>query len=185
MSAAAIFGLPVTPGEDPILCFKENDFPATVRITMAALDPTAKPVTDGMTNGDVPMRATLKMIRVNEPESDNDDDDDEDGALADLLNGDDDDDDEDEWDTDSDDEEVNGGPSDPKKSPKALKLKQFLREAKEAEDEDELEGAKNKGKGKARVDDEDDSDMHSDTELETQTLVLCTLDTSSVCAAVH
>ena len=62
----AVFGLTVKPGDQPTAPFDldAGEFPATFRITMAAIDPTAKPALDGAANGETLPRATLKMIRL-------------------------------------------------------------------------------------------------------------------------
>jgi len=80
----AIYGLTVPAGDMPIPAFDIDEYPATFRITMAAIDPSAKPV-----GADALPRATLKMIRfpVYEDESDDEDDDEEDYDMANLLDG--------------------------------------------------------------------------------------------------
>jgi len=77
----AVYGLTVPAGDMPIPAFDIDENPATFRITMAAIDPSAKPE-----GSDALPRATLKMIRfpVYEDESDEDDDD-EDYDMANLL----------------------------------------------------------------------------------------------------
>ncbi|KAI9725543.1 MAG: peptidylprolyl isomerase fpr4 [Chrysothrix sp. TS-e1954] len=179
--AAAIYGLTVHPGESATPPFRVNEFPATFRITMAAIDPSSHPASNGTVNGDVPARATLKMIRLPmDDESDEDDDeedeeDEEDYNMADLL---------DESESDSDDEAVNGGPSDPEKSPKARKeamvenFKNAVEEAKDDTETDGINGVDKKNKGKGRAIDEESEESVDDlaSPEDVQELVLCTLD---------
>lgn len=185
----ALYGLEVQANDEPVHIFEGTEFPATIRLTMAALDPTS-PAEDGV-DANTPVRATLKMIRIREdPEDDEFDEDDEDSddeklGMEDLLDDSDDDDD--------DDEEVNGGPSDPAKSPKArkkaalAKLRKALAEG--AEDDMELDEPKADKKGKAKAaadedeeddddDDEDDDedDEDDDEDFDAEEFVLCTLD---------
>ena len=181
--AAAIYGLTVHPGESATPPFRVNDFPATFRITMAAIDPSAQAATNGAVNGDVPLRATLKMIRLpmDDESDDDEDEDEEDYNMAELL---------DESDSDSDDEDTNGGPSDPEKSPKARKqamidnFKSAVNESKEDHEMDGVNGVAKVNKGKGRATDEDESEESDEDLLEpedVQELVLCTLDPAQVC----
>ena len=144
-------------------------------------------------NGDDTFKgATLKMIilpSLLDDESD-DDEDEDDYNMADLLDASSEDDDE------EDDEEVNGGPSDPEKSPKALKrreamekLKEALKETREGDmDVDATNGingtksSKDKGKAKATdVDQESDEDeLVIELPEGSKEVVLCTLDLSKV-----
>ncbi|KAF7872552.1 hypothetical protein EAF04_003473 [Stromatinia cepivora] len=163
----AMYGLEVPAGD--IIIPAVPDFPATFRITMAAIDPTepADDVEDG-----VKPRATLKIIRQS---SGGDEEDSED-------------DDEDE-DSEDDDEEANGGPSDPSKSKKAQKqaaLKELLASIGKDDSDEEMEDASakkvaKKGKAKAATDDEEDSEEESDDgeDIEIEEYVLCTLDPES------
>ena len=201
----AVYGLEVPVGE--VMVPAEIEFPATVcvslralrppsdllfanspaqiRITMAAIDPTAAPETDGQGNLPSVPRSTLKIYKANL----DDDDEDEDDYLQSLLGGADDDDDEEE----SDEEEANGGPSDPAKSKKARReaaIKKLL-EATQEDSDDEMEdakpnGAKSKGKAKASDDDEEESeeDDDEDEELNMEEFVVCTLDTERVSSHV-
>ncbi|KAL2264385.1 hypothetical protein VTK26DRAFT_4853 [Humicola hyalothermophila] len=173
----AVYGLEVPPGD--ILVPAEIEFPATIRITMAAIDPTAAPETDGQGNTPSVPRSTLKIIKM---KSGDDDEEDEDYLQSLLGGGDDDDEDE----SDEDDEEANGGPSDPSKSKKARReaaIKKLLEATKE-ESDDEMQdadakpnGAKNKGKAKASDEDEEESeDEDKDEELSMEQFVVCTLD---------
>ncbi|KAL9611661.1 MAG: hypothetical protein Q9167_003690 [Letrouitia subvulpina] len=179
--------VPSTPDIPSTKVYKEFQF----RITMAAIDPSAKPHHDGIANGDTPARATLKMLYRNEKEEP---DDDEDEDLRILIEGQgSDEDDEDE--SSSDDEEKNGGPSDPSKTKKARKqaaAEQLMRAvaAQDSDDDMEVGGAngistkQDKGKGRATSDDEeDDEDDEEDgsSDYEIKEVVLCTLDPQKNC----
>ncbi|KAI9823573.1 MAG: peptidylprolyl isomerase fpr4 [Thelocarpon impressellum] len=186
----AVYGLEVPAGD--IIVPAVPDFPATFRITMAAIDPSAAPESGAETNGHVAPRATLKIIR--QPPGPGPDDSDEEGYSDDedylnALLGEADSDDEDE--TSDDDDEKNGGPSDPSKSKKARKeqavaeLKKVLSEEEEMEVDTETPNGANgavakidKGKAKATGGDSDgDEDDEDDEEdLEIEEFVLCTLD---------
>ncbi|KAK0660330.1 FK506-binding protein 4 [Lasiodiplodia hormozganensis] len=173
----AVYGLEVPCGGMPIQAVP--DFPATFRITMAAIDPNAQPQIPEELK-DVPPRATLKLIRepISGDESDDDEDDSIDAIRA-RLGLADEDDSEDESD---DDDEKNGGPSDPAKSKKARKaaaMKQIMDELEAAEDmEVDEKPKKNKGKGRATDDEEseEDSEDEDDDEMEMEEFVICTLD---------
>ncbi|KEY71096.1 hypothetical protein S7711_00918 [Stachybotrys chartarum IBT 7711] len=179
-----VYGLEVPPGE--ILIPASMDFPASFRITMAAVDPTEEAEPDEEGNTPALPRSTLRLVKRAFPALDDDDEDelDEEYMQA-LLEG---DDDEDE------DEEANGGPSDPAKSKKqkqAAAIKKLLEATKADEDDDEDEdeemadakpnGVKNKGKAKALDEDdedEDDEDSEDDEEgADLENFVICTLDT--------
>ena len=166
---------------------------------MAAIDPTAVPEHTGVTNGDQPSRATLKVVYEDRIP----DDEDETGKmeiLRKLLGAqmDEDDEDEDEDDKSSDDEdEKNGGPSDPSKTKKARKeaaamqMLKALRDGAEESDE-EMEDTSappkvngvlpksNKGKGKAVANTDESSDEENDEVEDVKELVLCTLDPGQV-----
>ncbi|KAK3986687.1 hypothetical protein QBC44DRAFT_134038 [Cladorrhinum sp. PSN332] len=169
----AVYGLEVPPGG--VLVPAEIEFPATIRITMAALDPTAEPETDGQGNLPSVHRSTLKIIKA----SGHDDEDDED--YLDEMYGDDDDED-----SESEEEGANGGPSDPAKSKKARReaaIKKLL-EATQEESDDDMEDAdadKPKKKGKAKASDDDEEESEEDDEegddLSLEEYVVCTLDT--------
>ncbi|KND90225.1 FK506-binding protein 4 [Tolypocladium ophioglossoides CBS 100239] len=184
-----VYGLEVPPGE--ILIPAAMEFPASFRVTMAALDPTAEPEADQ--DGNIPSvpRSTLRLVKRAFPGPDEDEDDEVDDEYMRALLAASDDDDED------DDEEANGGPSDPakvKKQKQAAAIKKLL-EAAQAEEEDdddeEMEdakpnGVKSKGKGKAKVteedeeedeEDEEDSDDDSEEGGDLENFVVCTLDT--------
>ena len=157
---------------------------------MAAIDPSAPPsISQGATtNGDVPARATLKIIRSRrdlEDGSEGESDDEEDYLKA-LLGGDSDSDDESQ-DSDEDSEEENGGPSDPERTKKAREQKEKEALAKMlAQDDDEMDvdkpnGVVNKGKAKATGDEPDtDEEEEEEEELDIETYVLCTLDPTRV-----
>ncbi|KAH6651131.1 hypothetical protein F5144DRAFT_626080 [Chaetomium tenue] len=171
----AVYGLEIPTGE--LLVPAEIEFPATIRITMAAIDPTAAPETDGQGNVPSVPRSTLKIYKANVDE----DDEDEDDYLESLIGGGDDDDE-----SDDEDEEANGGPSDPSKSSKARRaaaIKKIL-EATQEDSDDEMEdarpnAAKSKGKSKASDEDEEESDEEDDDapDANMEEYVVCTLDT--------
>ena len=175
---------------------------------MAAIDPSAEPEHTGTANGNVPARATLKVVydpNGTGEEDDSEESEDEQEYLQKLLAGDDseedeDDEDEDEYESSSDDEEKNGGPSDPSKTKKARKeaavqeMMKALAEQNDSDDEtdeDNLPGVNgfakrpkvDKGKGKATDEDleEDDSKDGSEESLDgMEEVVLCTLDPEKV-----
>ncbi|POS87208.1 hypothetical protein EPUL_001678, partial [Erysiphe pulchra] len=163
----ALYGLEVPCDGSPVTAAPE--FPATFRITMAAIDPDETPV--GKTNDkNFQPRATLKIIR----EQDEQDSDDSEDEMADLLAQ-----------SDSEDEDKNGGPSDPNKSKKARKaaaVKQLMDAiADDGSDEEmgdapKVETPDKKGKAKAleNIEAESQSSSHEDNEVEE--FVVCTLD---------
>ncbi|GAB7347497.1 hypothetical protein MBLNU459_g4403t1 [Dothideomycetes sp. NU459] len=165
----AVYGLEVPAGDVPIAA--RADIPAGFRITMAAIDPSAAP--EGV-DGAAP-RATLKLIRAPLLDMEDDDSDfDPEEMDAMLAEGESDEDDE-------SDDDVNGGPSDPSKSKKALKMAALR---KELADEMDVEMTNGKTKGKGKVldisedfddDDEDDED-DDDEDFEPEEFVICTLD---------
>ncbi|KAB5536533.1 hypothetical protein GE09DRAFT_1176454 [Coniochaeta sp. 2T2.1] len=171
-----VYGLEVPAGE--IAVAAAPDFPATIRITMAALDPTEAPQADA--DGNIPSvpRATLKILKGRMSDDDEDEDD---SYLDGLLNGDYSDED------DSEDEEANGGPSDPSKSKKARQealIQKLLASTQAEEDSDEeMDDAANgtkSNKGKAKASDEDDDESDEDDEDDDEGIeefVVCTLDT--------
>ncbi|PHH84575.1 hypothetical protein CDD83_1705 [Cordyceps sp. RAO-2017] len=197
-----VYGLEVPPGE--ILIPAAMEFPASFRITMAALDPTEEPEADQ--EGNVPNvpRSTLRLVKRAFPSlQDNDDDDDEidDEYMRAMLAASDDDDEDDD-----DDDEPNGGPSDPakaKKQKQAAAIQKLLEATQDDDDDDddeeEMEDAKpngvkgkgakgkdkGKGKGKAKAvkeveedeEEEDESDDESDDGADLENFVVCTLDT--------
>ncbi|KAL8667461.1 MAG: hypothetical protein Q9202_000677 [Teloschistes flavicans] len=182
----AVYGLKVPAGDVMIPSLVE--FPASFRLTMAAIDPTAEPQHTGSVNGDVPPRATLKLIYDRSDPADDDEDSDSDSIDHDdmmkMLTG-------EEPESSSDDEDVNGGPSDPAKSKKARKqaaaeqLIKALAETQSDEEEMDVDGVngfppktRNKGKGKAIAPlDEEDSEEEDDEDDENlEEVVVCTLD---------
>ncbi|KAI9875132.1 MAG: peptidylprolyl isomerase fpr4 [Pleopsidium flavum] len=184
----AVYGLEVQAGD--VMIPAVPDFPATFRITMAAIDPSAPPQVDDDVNGDVPARATLKIIR--QPPGMDDDDDsegesDEEDYLNALLGGADSEDEDDDDESSDEEEETNGGPSDPSKNKKARKnaAVEQLKQALADEDNMEVGGSNgmngvlsksNKGKAKATGDEEESDDEGEDLDLEE--FVICTLDAS-------
>ncbi|KAF7901244.1 hypothetical protein EAF00_003465 [Botryotinia globosa] len=174
----AMYGLEVPAGD--ILIPAVPDFPATFRITMAAIDPT-EPADDAE---GVKPRSTLKVIRQSSAEDEEEDSEDEgsDDLLRALLADNDSGSDEDS----EDDDEANGGPSDPSKSKKAQKqaaLKELLASISKDDSDEEMEDASDKkkvakkGKAKATAEVEDESEDESDGEsIEVEEYVLCTLD---------
>ncbi|KAM3077126.1 peptidylprolyl isomerase fpr3 [Clarireedia jacksonii] len=161
----AMYGLEVPAGD--VLVPAVPDFPATFRITMAAIDPS-EPGEEA--EAGARPRATLKIIRQSSaPEEDSEDEDDEEES--------------------SEDEEANGGPSDPAKSKKARKqaaLEQLMASISKDDSDEEMEDAANgtkkadkKGKAKAAGSDaesEEESDDDDDEGIEVEEFVLCTLD---------
>ncbi|KAF2083638.1 hypothetical protein K490DRAFT_76412 [Saccharata proteae CBS 121410] len=175
----AVYGLDVPAGDGPIPA--AIDFPATIRISMAAIDPNAEPLVDETLPKGIPPRATLKIIREQTDGEDDDEDDDDDDidAIRARLQGVVSDEESDESD---DEEEKNGGPSDPAKTKKAraeAALKKIMENLGNEDDDmeiDEESGKKSKGKAPA-LDDDDESDEESDDEgVEVEEFVLCTLD---------
>lgn len=173
----ALYGLEVPCGD--ILTPAVPDFPATFRITMAAIDPSEAAEVQETANGTTRPRATLKIVR--QPQGSNDDEESQEYMRALLAESDSDDDSEEE------EEETNGGPSDPTKSKKARKAAalQQLMESLGGDSDDDIEDAPSgtkaakKGKAKASSDDEEESDEESDDdeeEIEVEEFVLCTLD---------
>ncbi|KAK1691665.1 hypothetical protein BDP55DRAFT_541797 [Colletotrichum godetiae] len=181
----ALYGLEIPAGD--VLIPANPDFPATFRITMAAIDPSAAPEADS--DGNIPAvpRSTLRLVKQrfgDDLEAGEDDEIDED-YLQSLIdaNG-------DEDESSDDDDEPNGGPSDPSKSKKqkqAEALKKLIEAVgNEEESDEEMDDAKpngkssKKGKGKASDDDEEeeeDSDDEDDEGLDLENFVICTLDT--------
>ncbi|KAG8532689.1 uncharacterized protein KY384_002566 [Bacidia gigantensis] len=146
MLPVGVYGLKVPAGD--VLIPATANLPATFRITMAAIDPSAKPKTIRGAGSDASHRTTLKMAydmsAPRDDESEASDDEDEyiralqDGVESDGLSDEDDEDEE-----SSDDEEQNGGPSDPSKSKKARKeaaAQSLLKALKEQDSADESDG---------------------------------------------
>lgn len=168
----ALFGLEVPC--DGTLVSEEQSFPATFRITMAAIDPSESDES-GESNSKTPSRSTLKIVREKR------DPDDESGdymraLLAESGSSED----------EEDDEETNGGPSDPQKSKKARKaeaLQQLVDSISAEKSDDEMEDApikKKADKGKSKVkdgeEDEEDNESSDEDDDEVEEFVLCTLD---------
>ncbi|MCJ1386210.1 peptidylprolyl isomerase fpr4 [Xylographa soralifera] len=184
---AAVFGLEVPAGD--VMIPAVPDFPASFRITMAAIDPSAEPEYTGTANGETPIRATLKLIRqpIGPDDEDSEEGSEDEDYLNALLNGK----VSDEEEESSEEEEKNGGPSDPSKTKKARKeaaveqLKAALAED-DSDDEMGIEGTNgingfvsklNKGKAKATNDgDDEDLDDDDSEDIETEEFVICTLD---------
>lgn len=168
----AIYGLEVPVG---VLIPANPDFPASFRITMAAIDPIEEPQA---VDGEVPAvpRSTLRIVRQSIDSIDDGDDEIDEDYMQALLEA------SQEDEEDSDEEEA--GPSDPKKKKKAAdQLIEALKKA-EAEDSDEdMEDAKasKKGKGKGKASDEDeeddDSEISDDDDEDLEQFMVCTLDT--------
>lgn len=173
----ALYGLEVPPGG--LLIPAQYQFPATIRITMAALDPTAEPEADDEGNVPAVPRSTLKIIKASSNEEEDSDDEDDDDALERLLAG------GDDSEEDDSEEETNGGPSDPAKSKKARQaeaIKKLLEATAEESDEemaDEIVKPK-KGKAKASHEEDDEEDEEEsedeDDDLDLEDYVVCTLD---------
>lgn len=171
----AVYGLEIPVGD--ILVPAAVEFPATIRFTMAAIDPTAPPQADSEGNVPAVPRSTLKFVKRRVEGSDDEEDFDHEYFEKLLGNGD------DEEDSESDEE---AGPSDPAKSRKARReaaIKQLL-EATNEESDDEMEdadakpnGKSKKGKAKASEEDEEESEDDEDDEEDLEEFVVCTLDT--------
>lgn len=189
----ALWGMTVPAGDVAVPA--RAAIPASYRISMAALDPSA----ESQGPSDAPLRATLKVFRqslLDDFEDDEDDDEDDESFDADemdrILAGED-------SESSDDDEDVNGGPSDPAKSKKARKeqarkeIKKLLdAEGMDVDDDDEAPNGINgdaskseKALGKMPAsDEEEDSEIDSDEEGEIEEFVVCTLDTNQVCQTV-
>ncbi|VUC33884.1 unnamed protein product [Clonostachys rosea] len=176
-----VYGLEVPPGE--ILIPASMDFPASFRITMAAVDPTEEPEADA--DGKIPdvPRSTLRLVKTAFPGLEDDDEDDEidEETLRELIAN------ANESEDDEEDEEANGGPSDPakaKKQKQAAAIKKLLEATQD--DDEEMEDAKpngkSKGKGKAvkeeDSEEEDSEDDDSEDGGDLENFVICTLDTT-------
>lgn len=169
----ALYGLEV-PCNSPLVA-AAPDFPATLRITMAAIDPDEK-VDDKKS----PARATLKIIRE---QNDEDDEETEEYMRAIMAEN---DSDEDEDEDNSDKEDKNDGPSDltkNKKAKKAAAVKKLMESIAEDDSDEQMKDAPNstkadkKGKSKAaESSDEEDDDESGSDEDELEEFVVCTLD---------
>ncbi|KAK5990886.1 FK506-binding protein 4 [Cladobotryum mycophilum] len=183
-----VYGLEVPPGE--ILIPANMEFPASFRITMAAIDPTEQPEADEEGNVPALPRSTLRLVKRAFPGVEDGEDDDVDEEYMKALLG--------ESDDEDSDEEANGGPSDPvkvKKQKQAAAIKKLLEAANDDSDDEEMEDAetkpkgkkdkgkgKGKGKGKAVVEEEEESEEEEDSDDDSEggdleNFVLCTLDT--------
>ncbi|KAM0512241.1 hypothetical protein ACHAPE_009057 [Trichoderma viride] len=190
-----VYGLEVPAGE--ILIPANLEFPASFRITMAALDPTEELEVDDSKKASIP-RSTLRLVKrafssYNEDDYNEDEDDElSEEYMSALLGG-----------SDDEDDEANGGPSDlskAKKQKQAAAIKKLLEAANGVgSDDEEMEDAEakpkkgkkaapNKGKGKAVVEEEEDSEEEEDDSEEEEddddseagdleNFVVCTLDT--------
>lgn len=168
----AFYGLEIPCDGEPVPATPE--FPATIRITMAAIDPNES-IGDAKVK-DAPRnpRATLKIIRE-VPTEDNEGSEAHMRALLAQSDS-----------SDNDSEEENAGPSDPsktKKAKKAASLQQLLDSVASEKSDDEMQDAPNdvtsdkKGKAKATADGTDESDTSSDDEeYKLEEFVICTLD---------
>ncbi|CAD6568413.1 MAG: peptidylprolyl isomerase fpr4 [Alectoria sarmentosa] len=199
-----VYGLKVPAGDVMIPAIV--DFPATFRITMAAIDPSAAPEHTGTVNGDTKSRATLKLVYDSNPGQDSDSDegsDEEEEYLKALLAGRESEDQDEDEESSSDDDEKNGGPSDPSKTKKARKeaaMQQMMKALAETDNDSEDEmnvdespkvnglskkSKANKGKGKALAEDlQDESLGEDDTEDSMdgmEEVVVCTLDPEKNC----
>jgi len=179
--AVQTFGLQVPAGDEPTPIVEFGDYPATIRLTMAALDPTEK--VEGA-NADDFKGAVLRIIRIPEEDEDDEDDEDEyDDDMAHLLDEEDSEDDEGAGDVktskaskvaalkaaiNDDSMEVDGATSTGKKGKQGKKAAAAAAAAAE-DDEDEDED-----------DDEDDLDAFDDDLPAPEEFVLCTLDTKQV-----
>lgn len=170
----AVYGLEVPAGD--LLVPAAIDFPATIRFTMAAIDPTAPPQADSEGNIPAVPRSTLKIVK-RRTDGDDDDEDDFDHEYFEKLLG--------QGEEEDSESEEEAGPSDPAKSKKARReaaIKQLLA-ATEEESDDEMEDADSKpkskkGKSKATEEDDEESDEGDDDEEDDlEEFVVCTLDT--------
>lgn len=171
-AAVAVYSLKVPSGDEPTPALGLEEYPATFRITMAAIDPTEKPEADEDGKVEALPRATLKMIRLPSLPDDSDDEDDEedeDYDMAHLL-------DDVASEDDEDEDEEEGAES---RKATAEKLKKALATAGDdmevdaAADEDDEE--------EDDEEDEDEDDLDDEDLLEgAQEVVLCTLDPTKV-----
>ncbi|KPI39279.1 uncharacterized protein AB675_5270 [Cyphellophora attinorum] len=175
---AGLYALEIPP-DGMLVPAVPQGIPAGIRITMAAIDPTA-PAADNAT--DIPtvqQMATLKLVRVLY----DGDDDSEDSDFEDIS----------DEDSDEEMEDVNGaGPSDPKKAKLSKKQALLALAAEDAEDSDDDDSDDSgdeaeakavlaklqkslKGKGKATEGEDEDSDEDSDEGIAESEHVICTL----------
>ncbi|KAJ2901282.1 hypothetical protein MKZ38_001991 [Zalerion maritima] len=185
-TARATWALEVPAGDILVPADKNLEFPVSIRISMAAIDPTADPVVEeGEDKPRIP-RSTLKIVRL-PPMMDNDSEEDEltEDQLEELraLIGNDSDSDSD---SDSDDE-PKAGPSNSKSKKHGAKKLIAALEGTTDDSDEEMEDVKpngtKKNKGKAPAtgsDDESGLEIDSDSDdddAEPEIAVLCTLDT--------
>ncbi|KAI6250283.1 hypothetical protein HI914_01633 [Erysiphe necator] len=163
----ALYGLEVPCDGSPVMAAPE--FPATFRITMAAIDPDETPA-NKTSDKNIQPRATLKIIR----EQDDQDSDDSEDEMNDLLAQ-----------SDSEDEDKNGGPSDPNKTKKARKaaaVKQLMDAIADDGSDEEMGDVPNgempdkKGKSKVLENTDDKSETSSQEDIDIEQFVVCTLD---------
>lgn len=177
--AVQTFGLQVPPGDEPTPIVEFGDYPATIRLTMAALNPLEK--TEGA-NADDFRGAVLKIIRIPEDDEDESDDEDYDDDMAHLLDENESDED-DEEDEDVDDSEVKKDVKKLAKMSKAEKtaeLKALVNGVKNGDikiDEDE---EMDEDEDSDEDDDEDDEDLDDDELPAPEEFVLCSLDPKQV-----
>jgi FK506-binding nuclear protein len=175
--AVQMFGLEVPANDEPTPIIEFGDYPATIRLTMAALNPLEKVEGAGP---DEFKGAVLKIIRIpDDDDSEDEDEDDYDDDMAHLL-------DEDE----SDEDEATEEDTKPTKANKVAALKAAING-----DSMDVDGAVAKKGKKSKAesvkeeedDDEDLEDMEDDDEElpEPEEFILCTLDTKQVCTQVQ
>jgi len=188
--AVQTFGLQVPAGDEPTPIVEFGDYPATIRLTMAALDPTEK---IDSANADDFKGAVLRIIRL--PEEDEDDEDDVDD-MAHLLD-----------EEDSEEDDVEAGDAMSSKASKVAALKAAING--DSMDVDGAASKEKKGKKAAAAvvaavaataekdedededDDDDDDDDDDAFDSAAEEFVLCTLDTKQVrvlmtpCFQVH
>ncbi|KAF8476179.1 hypothetical protein BDZ91DRAFT_209319 [Kalaharituber pfeilii] len=153
--AVALWGAQIKSGETMFPAAEFTEFPAPVHITMAAIDPTAEPSSDG------PKRATLKIIRRPTPMYNMDDESDEDDEEEDS---------EDDVSEEEREKEKNKGGKNGAEKSKGDKM--------DVDRDEKKTGKKGKGDNKG-VNEESDLDVSDDDDeegLEIEEFVLCTLD---------
>lgn len=150
----AFWGLKVPPSDDPTPVISKLPGVGIFHITMAAIDPTAKPVDD-----DKPKRATLKLLRRPLNIDDYNDLDSDDGSTS------------------SSDSEVNDNTllAKPTKAPIAA--------AKKGEKDDIVGYGKNSKKNHDD-DKEKEGNSDDEAEFETEEFIICTLDAETNCQQV-
>jgi len=177
--AVQMFGLEVPASDEPTPIIEFGEYPATIRLTMAALNPLEK--VEGA-NPDEFQGAVLKIIRIpDDDDSEDENEDDYDDDMAHLL-------DEDESDEDDDAEEDEK----PTKANKVAALKAAINgDSMDVDGTVAKKGKKSKTESVKEEEDEDDDedldDMEDDDEElpEPEEFILCTLDTKQVCVSVR